>query len=523
MAEEDVNPQTELPPQANQPLPAAAADAGGAEDQQVESAPTAANVVGPAAYGDKGWAQYQGLQAAGRQAPAPAVPTPATPQSTLPGDPNASGLNYLLGGGGAAAPSPLMNLFGGPGTATKYQSGVMQQQQAVQKFQQQQQSMAIQGLDALDKMRTANVSPQVRVLMIQQLAASQGKPLTPAQAAYVDQLHNDPDLANHLLLRIRAGADPNANQAQKDDALKATADYNSLFSADPAKQINALSDIKKSSADADKAIADATTAQAKALAAPGEAASKATSAALEVASRLRSAQRPPTSSEVDVLDAAGLEAYQVPIPGVKDGTMWSTRPKAPGVTPGTISAEGMRTTKAQTKAEEAGAKEAATTSGSTRTMQEAAPGVLTLAQRAEQQMKALESKGIGVGPGASRWRDLWAGKVGTPDPDFIAFKDNVDLLATKLMRMHAGARGTEFMVNRFDGMIGAGHQAPENMQAAFDQIKTYANDILSERKNVPGAEAGPQPRRITSQAEFDALPSKATFINPADGRVLTKP
>jgi hypothetical protein len=119
------------------------------------------------------------------------------------------------------------------------------------------------------------------------------------------------------------------------------------------------------------------------------------------------------------------------------------------------------------------------TTSATRTMIEAAPKVLTLAGRLKQEIQDLDKSGD-LGPGASRWNDLWSGKVGTENPKFREMQTDSGLLSTLLMRMHVGARGSEKIMEHFQNMIGSGHQSAANMLAAIDSITQYANDVKAE-------------------------------------------
>lgn len=251
MADSDT-PQ--LPAQAQTGLPGAAQQAA-----DITQAPPATDVLGPAAYGDKGWQQYQDLQRAGQQSatppPAP-MPTPS-PTPSLPGDPSASGLNYLLGGGGAAMPSPLLDLLGGPGSAMKYQNQVMQQQQQAVQLQQKRQALAANGFAFLDSLRKQNVPLQLRAPMIQQWAAQQGMPIDPIQAAYIAQWGNDPKgYQEHLLHQIQAGGAGAIDAAEKWDGLFSN-DYNRMVGASDAARID------KAKADAAAADAELKQRQAK--------------------------------------------------------------------------------------------------------------------------------------------------------------------------------------------------------------------------------------------------------------------
>jgi hypothetical protein len=111
---------------------------------------------------------------------------------------------------------------------------------------------------------------------------------------------------------------------------------------------------------------------------------------------------------------------------------------------------------------------------SIKTMAQTAPKVIGLIDEAE---KLINIDKKNLGPMSSRWRNLWAGKVGTEDKAFIQLKSNVDLLTTLLMRMHVGARGGEYIMQHFEKMLGTGKQSPENLLSALEVMKKYSKSV----------------------------------------------
>jgi hypothetical protein len=127
----------------------------------------------------------------------------------------------------------------------------------------------------------------------------------------------------------------------------------------------------------------------------------------------------------------------------------------------------------------------------TRQMQETAPKVIDLVDRTtqliDQQIKSL-------GPAASRWSEFMAGKVGAPNPEFTKLRTNAALLQTLILRMHLGSRGGQQMMAHFKDLIDVGKQSPENMKAALEEIKAYANDVKkSTKEGNKGTGSAPTP------------------------------
>lgn len=109
-----------------------------------------------------------------------------------------------------------------------------------------------------------------------------------------------------------------------------------------------------------------------------------------------------------------------------------------------------------------------------RVMQQSVPSVLQLIG---QSRSAMDQTINSLGPAASRWRDLWSGKIGTADPSFRKLQTDVNLLQTRLMKMHVGARGGEYIMKHFQEIINSSKDSPENMKAALSEIESYANEV----------------------------------------------
>jgi hypothetical protein len=121
----------------------------------------------------------------------------------------------------------------------------------------------------------------------------------------------------------------------------------------------------------------------------------------------------------------------------------------------------------------------------TRAMAEAAPKVIDLANRSEQ---LIDRQIKSLGPAASRWNEFMAGKIGAPNPEFTKLRTNIGLLQTALMRMHVGARGGEQIMEHFAGLIDSSKQDPQNLKAALDEIKLYAEEVGKSGGNAVSAE-----------------------------------
>lgn len=153
----------------------------------------------------------------------------------------------------------------------------------------------------------------------------------------------------------------------------------------------------------------------------------------------------------------------------------------------------------------------------TRTMVETAPRVIELADRAEQLINQQLSS---LGPAASRWNEFMAGKVGAPNPEFTKLRTTVGLATTALMRMHVGARGGEQIMEHFQNLIDSSKQDPQNLIAAFEEIKNYAHAVQQEGNHGAAPTAASQPTAAPSTPNRPAgVPPQAQYItDPKTGK-----
>lgn len=177
---------------------------------------------------------------------------------------------------------------------------------------------------------------------------------------------------------------------------------------------------------------------------------------------------------------------------------------APSPTPASTPATGATIQPGETprqfaKRRDAEAKSKIPTSTS-RTMAETAPKVLDLVNQVEKDLQNVQP-----GPLASRYHEFMTGTVGVADPAWTSYRTNVGLLTTLLMRMHVGARGGTQMMDHFKGLLNQGRQSPENMKAALQEIRTYANSVGGDHSApapaAPNETAAPAAPETPSPAE----------------------
>lgn len=485
----DLIEDTPLPQQATGgSLPGQAMDAA---DTSVVPAQSPADVLRTANYGEKGAQQYTDLANAGQQSRT-ATPTPM-------------GLAGLVGAS-PPAPSPSGGGFG-PGEALKGLGDVLigastgdPQYGAKRQLLEAKQAMAQEDQQMQrDKAFRENAS-EFYDLQKKIFEAFPGRPDIAASELKKAAIDRGIPVSPQVLIAW--------NQREKDGDLPRGTIENII--KNPATPANVIARMWASAKGVEEAVhatelvEDATN-KAKASAfAPAAAAAKASDSALEVAQKIRKLNQPPSEADLRTLDAQGYAAWQVPTPGVPGSLTWSSGPKdtAPK---NAISLQARDASAAGEAAAKQAAKEKATTTAATRTMKEAAPKVRALIDETEKALAATTT-----GPFAGRWKEIMAGKVGEPDENFINLRTNAQLLATLMMRMHVGARGSEGMLAHFKDLFANAAQSPENFRTTLRVAKKYADivdhtpvggEVSTAEANTPDTAAA-APSNTISAADF---------------------
>lgn len=81
-----------------------------------------------------------------------------------------------------------------------------------------------------------------------------------------------------------------------------------------------------------------------------------------------------------------------------------------------------------------------------------------------------------LGPTAGRWNDFWQGKVGSGDPKYAHYKDEIGLVSSAVTLAHARGRMSNELFEHFEKMFDAGKQSPENMIQALNVAKEWLTD-----------------------------------------------
>jgi hypothetical protein len=130
-------------------------------------------------------------------------------------------------------------------------------------------------------------------------------------------------------------------------------------------------------------------------------------------------------------------------------------------------------------------------------MRQSVPSVLALVDKTDKLISNTEQN---LGPASSRWRDFKSGKVGAADPEFRGLYSATELLKSRLTKMHFGSKGGEKIVERFDKMIDASKDSPENMRSTLNVIRDYANEVAREPINLDKNQPLPKPIALPKPA-----------------------
>jgi hypothetical protein len=108
-----------------------------------------------------------------------------------------------------------------------------------------------------------------------------------------------------------------------------------------------------------------------------------------------------------------------------------------------------------------------------KTMKQQAQSTLPGIDRALDETEKIAAK---LGPVEGRWNDFWQGKVGTAEPEFAHYKDEIALVSSAVTLAHARGRMSNELFEHFQKMFDAGHQAPENMIQALNVAKEWLTE-----------------------------------------------
>jgi hypothetical protein len=98
-------------------------------------------------------------------------------------------------------------------------------------------------------------------------------------------------------------------------------------------------------------------------------------------------------------------------------------------------------------------------------------GLMTMTQKAVAAFTPEELTAIG-----DRWNEFAAGTLGSGDPRYIALRTDSRLLSTALMQAHVGAKGSEFMMEHFQGLADAGKMSGETLKNALAAERQYMTE-----------------------------------------------
>jgi len=123
------------------------------------------------------------------------------------------------------------------------------------------------------------------------------------------------------------------------------------------------------------------------------------------------------------------------------------------------------------------------------------PGVLQMA-------KSLDARGK-LGPLASRWNEFLAGKWGSGDKEYAAFRTKMGLATTALMQVHVGSRGGAFMLEHFEDLANAKKFDGPSLLSALETESRYVKRkaMLPNQSGAPESQGQPLKIKLPSGKE----------------------
>ena len=95
-----------------------------------------------------------------------------------------------------------------------------------------------------------------------------------------------------------------------------------------------------------------------------------------------------------------------------------------------------------------------------------------------------------LGPGEGRWNDFWTGKVGSGEPVYKHYKDEIGMVQSAVTLAHARGRMSNELFEHFEKMFDAGKQNAENMIQALNVAHEWLSDYAT-MGDGPGGGAYP--------------------------------
>jgi hypothetical protein len=124
-------------------------------------------------------------------------------------------------------------------------------------------------------------------------------------------------------------------------------------------------------------------------------------------------------------------------------------------------------------------------------------GLLTNTEKDLAAFKPEELTAIG-----NRWNEFEAGTLGSGDPRYIALRTDARLLSTALMQAHVGSRGSESIMEHFEGLANAGKMDGDALKTALQTERRY----VTEKAMLPKASTT-QPKAFSLSAWQKANPT----------------
>ena len=117
-----------------------------------------------------------------------------------------------------------------------------------------------------------------------------------------------------------------------------------------------------------------------------------------------------------------------------------------------------------------------------------------------------------LGPGEGRWNDFWTGKVGSGEPVYKHYKDEIGMVQSAVTLAHARGRMSNELFEHFEKMFDAGKQNAENMIQALNVAHEWLSDYAT-MGDGPGGGAYPaKPKPAGGGGEKPAPPKVGDVV-----------
>lgn len=154
--------------------------------------------------------------------------------------------------------------------------------------------------------------------------------------------------------------------------------------------------------------------------------------------------------------------------------------------------------------------------GVTNTTRSMAEMARTVQPQIEKVQKEVQDLSASIGPAAGRWNDLMTNKGGADFPEFAGLDQDLDLLASAVVRTHFGARGGQDYRKALRANFGEA-QSPEDLLARINAASSWIQGYA--QADQAGGKAKRHVGDNPTTPKPGGTPEKIDPNNPPDGAI----